>query len=71
MLQILHADQMRSESGDRVQQLQSQNICPSLSYRAYNEAIKEVFAHFGLPNARFTTHGARIGAATTQFAETR
>lgn len=42
-----------------------------LTYCAYNDANKSAAEHFGLHNPRFMTHGARIGAATAQFAENK
>lgn len=72
MLRIMeegHTRQLATLQNDDGAPIQQQHICAHLTYHVYNDAIKTAATHFGLPNARFTTHGARIGASTAQFAE--
>lgn len=77
MLQMLRDDHIRQISGApdiaalAETAVLQQHICPDLPYNAYNEAIKAAAAQFGLSNACFATHGARIGAAMAQFVETK
>lgn len=72
MLQILksyHVRQLPQHKGNAATANLQKHICPDLTYCAYNDAIKKATAHFGLTNARFTTHIAPIRVATAQFAE--
>lgn len=56
---------------DEAARIQHPHICPDLIYHDYKDALKTAATHFGLPNARFTTHDARIGTATAQLIETK
>lgn len=42
-------------------------VVDHLPYSAYLRAIKEVAVSFGFPNAKFSPHSARIGAATDDY----
>lgn len=72
MLQIIGDEQIRQlapQNGDANNAIMRQHTCPELTYRAENGAINLAATHFGLQNVYRTAHGARIGAATAQWAE--
>lgn len=74
MLQIMeeyHITQLASRQDDDEAPIQQQHICPDLTYNSCNIMIKTAATHFGLANAKFTTHGAHIIPAPTQLAKTK
>lgn len=74
MLTIIREDQFMqlvAQNGDADNAIMRLQICPGLTYHAYNEAINSAATHFGFSNSRFMTNGAHIGAVTAQFAKTR
>lgn len=74
MLPIFRDDHVRhliAQKDDAATDILQQPICPHLSYRVYNVAIKTAETNFGIRNARFRTYGTHIGAATAQLLKPR